>query len=178
MTTTDGSTEPAAGAIPQPGSERVDATEALRLTSRSGDTDVAFRLDRERPWWRQVMPLVREGVYRLTSRQRWLAAGGLALVLAVTIPILATRGPDPVASPPGPPAVAREPAKLVAPVPAQPIAAPPPVVAQPVVSEPARPTPARVRPAPPRQIRAKAAASKRGKPVALGARKPVRSAPR
>jgi hypothetical protein len=139
------------GAIPQPPPggppDDLDPSEALRLSGRSGDTAVVFRLNRDVPLLHRLAELATDRLEWLIENRRMVAAGGVALVAVVALAATiggAYRGhPLPItpAAPPRPPVVlplSAEPA----PAPAAAVPAPAPAAAAEVDPAPAaRPTP-------------------------------------
>jgi hypothetical protein len=97
MSTTEGSSfEPSTGApvgavpqAPAPGFiSTIDPSEPMRLLSRSGDTDVVFRLERPLPFLRHLGEASADRLDRLADYRRILIAGAVVLVAVVALALV------------------------------------------------------------------------------------------
>ena len=111
------------GAVPQPPPgppDELDQSQALRLSARSGDTQVVFRLDRDVPFLHRLAEAAGDRLEWLSENRRIVIAAVVAVLAVVALTGViggAYRGhPLPAA----PPAAAAHPAPVVLPLPPAP----------------------------------------------------------
>jgi len=178
MSTTQGPSEPSMGtplgAVPQPPPggppepTEPDPSQSLRLSSRSGDTAVVFRLSRDVPFLHRLRELASDRLERLLENPRMAIAAVVSVLgvgaLAVIIGDAYRPHPTPVSAPvpAAHPVVLPLPAQAAPPAqPAQVAAPPAEVEASPEPAPPPRPVPR------PRKPRAKVAVARVQAPAPL-----------
>jgi hypothetical protein len=167
------------GAVPQPPpglhpdlASDLEQSQALRLSARSGDTQVVFRLNRDVPFLHRLAELARDRLERLMDNRRLVIAGAIALVAVVTLTAMiggAYRDPPTPATPPAPAAQVHP---VVLPLPAEPPAPPPAALED--RGQPAAPSPPATRPHKPRP---RLASPKLASPATAAARRKAGQAP-
>jgi hypothetical protein len=149
MSTSEGPSEhtigAAVGAVPQPPNPAgdfvadIDPSEPLRLTARSGDTAVVFRLDRDVPLLHRLAEKAADRLERLIENWKIVTAaavGVLALAaLALTIGGAYAERPPPVTA--APPRAATPPPAPALAAPATPTVPAPPAMLHPAEARPA-----------------------------------------